>query len=338
MELPVRIDSTVSSDPVIHVDGAYSGSGLELSHWPGNRTPRALRHDLSTGSALAFARLSRREREELAGDAVAIVNNHYDTDGVLALFAVRHPESALARERAMLEAAEAGDFFHVPSDRGLALDAIVAAIGDRRRSPIRSELEGIPEDERHTLAMEYVLDRLPSLLDGDLAGTRELWEPVVARAREDLEDLARSRCLDLPAADLCVFRSNAPWRGPGRHALFAATDRDRVLVCDPLDGGYRYRLVISTLSWFDLSRPRLPRPDLEALARELARADRESPSESEARWHTQDAGGPSPELWFGTQEVGLFAEHSDALRPSALAPEDVVRIVERHAAASLLGG
>ena len=42
--------------------------------------------------------------DRLAADATAIVNNHYDTDGTCALFAVRHPRAALEREEALLAA------------------------------------------------------------------------------------------------------------------------------------------------------------------------------------------------------------------------------------------
>ena len=53
MDLPVRIVDGPPAEPVITVDGAIGAPGLNLSHWPGNTTPKELRHDLSTGSALA---------------------------------------------------------------------------------------------------------------------------------------------------------------------------------------------------------------------------------------------------------------------------------------------
>ena len=62
MDLPLTVVSARSDDLLISVDGAWGQPGLNLSHWPGNTTPRALRHDLSTGIALAFSRLSPDER------------------------------------------------------------------------------------------------------------------------------------------------------------------------------------------------------------------------------------------------------------------------------------
>ena len=72
------------ADPArtLYVDGTEAGF-RSLSHWPGNSTPPALKHDLSTGIALAWARLSPAERRGLLGSFSQVANNHYDTDGAL---------------------------------------------------------------------------------------------------------------------------------------------------------------------------------------------------------------------------------------------------------------
>ena len=55
MDLPVSILEAAPREPVLSVDGTFGAAagGLNLSHWPGNTTPRALRHDLSTGRGQA---------------------------------------------------------------------------------------------------------------------------------------------------------------------------------------------------------------------------------------------------------------------------------------------
>ena len=50
-------------------------------------------------------------------------------------------------------------------------------------------------------------------------------------------------------------------------------------------------------------------------------------------WRAQPSTNASPELWFGRAVLPSFAEHNDALAPSALAPEVVRRAVERALAA-----
>jgi len=107
VDLPIRVLLDAGTEPVLSVDGAWNAPGLNLSHWPGNTTPKELKHDLSTGIALAFARLPEGRQEELAEGCVALANNHFDTDGVCAMFAVRHPELALPRSEELLAAAAA---------------------------------------------------------------------------------------------------------------------------------------------------------------------------------------------------------------------------------------
>jgi hypothetical protein len=349
VELPVRIVRSAPHEPVVLVDGSLpAAQGLQLSHWPGNRTPAALRDDLSTGCALRFARLEPAERERLAAEATAIVNNHYDTDGTCALFAVRHPRAALEREDALLAAARAGDFFAWPDDRSLALDAIVAGLADPSRSPLADELAGRDDQQRHQLATDHLLERLPDLLDGDLAPYRGLWEPILEAARCDRDDLARCTRDDVVHLDWSVWTASAGAASsrpgaagrfdPGRHALFGASAADRALAVGPGRDGTTYRLVISTLSWFDLpSREPLARPDLAALAGRLNELEG-SDAGAALAWRHQGALGPSPELWFGADGLEPFAEHAAALRPSRLEPARVRREIAEALRDALLSG
>lgn len=322
MELPVRIVDETPRDAVISVDGAFAGAGLNLSHWPGHRTPPALRHDLSTGAALLFARLDPARRRELAGEARAIVNNHYDTDGTCALYAVRYPQQALEFADGLLDAARAGDMFASPSELAFQIDVIVAAMADVERSPIASELRGLDDAERYTRATHRMFEVLPSLLRGEVEPYRELWFPPLERWRADLDELGRASRDDLVHLDCTMWSATAGSfaanEGPGRHALFGSTPHDRVLIALPGAEGTRYRFVINTYSWFELvTRATLPRPDLTRLAAALNALEGTS-NDSEIAWRNQSSATPSPELWFGTAQHGMFAEHCAALRPSVL--------------------
>lgn len=339
MNLPTRIVGAAPEEAVISVDGAFGAPGLNLSHWPGNTTPAELRHDLSTGAALAFARLPAAERERLAAGAVAIVNNHYDTDGVCAVFATRHPEQALPRAERLLAAARAGDFFQLPDRDALALDALVQAFADPERSPLAADLQGLADHDRWSVAQNALLEELPGLLDGGLEPYRALWLPTVEAVEADLADLSAAEREEVPALDLTLWTAEegagsrrASSHGlfdPGRHALFGSTSSDRCLTVGPLAGGFTYRLVVSTLSWFDLvTETRLPRPDLVALARRLNALEETAPAD-ELAWRAQPATNASPELWFGEAALDSFAEHNPALSPSELDPDRVLAEVER---------
>ena len=342
--LPVRIVEGPLNEEVIAVDGVFEASGLQLSHWPGNQTPAELKHDLSTGSALAFARLSTERQRELCGDATAIVNNHFDTDGTCALFAVRYPDAALPRAQVLLDAAAAGDFFQLPSEQAFIVDAIVHGAVDAERSPIAERLGGLSERERRQAATDWLLDHLAEILDGQHADLCTLWEDELEQLRADLADVGQCARDDIAHLDWTVWtapRSLRSSRGgaadrfdPGRHSLFGSTSADRILVIGPEGSGTSYRLLFSTLSWFDLvTRTMQPRPDLEQLARRLNELEGTGPDGISA-WRWQDAAGPTPEVWFGLADHPLFSEHAPCLRPSRIDP----RRLRREVADSLRAG
>jgi hypothetical protein len=330
MDLPVRILDSVPRERVISVDGAFDAPGLNLSHWPGNRTPSALKHDLSTGIALAFSRLPRPEQEALARGCTAIVNNHYDTDGMCSLLAVGRPALALPRAEALLAAAAAGDFFQLPSEAAFVVDVIVTGVVDPESSPWRGRFAGASDRDRREIAMQGVLDELPAWLDGDVAGYEEMWRAPLERLREDRAALGACARDELVHLDFTVWTAPRGARSPamresfdpGRHALFGATASDRILVLGPTAGGTSCRFLLSTLSWFDLvSRSTQPRPDLARLAERLNALEGTS-EQDEIAWRAQATESPSPELWFGRASLDSFAERaSDALAPSTLDPQ-----------------
>ena len=335
MNLPFRIQTEAGTEPVIAVDGAFDAPGLHLSHWPGNRTPEDLRHELSTGSALRFAALDAAERARRAEGCVAVANNHYDTDGCLAALAVLQPEWALAHRERLLDAAAAGDFFRAPSREAVAIDAAITNLCDPERSPL--ELNGLSDTERYEAATRAAFERVPLWLDGGLERDAQLFEPEVAAWEADAKDLEGALFDDLVHLDYAVWtaaldrsstRADAVGWDPGRHALFGATLADRVLTLGPGAEGTRARFLLSTASWFDLPERRPhPRPDLAALAEQLNAEEGTAP-DADVRWRHQRQEGASPELWFGTEALPLFAEHAGAaLRPSGLDADRIKHLV-----------
>ena len=167
----------------------------------------------------------------------AVCNNHFDTDGLLALFAILHPAEALERKEALLAAARAGDFFQVPSEAAFIVDAIVSGIADPARSPWREQFAGLSDTERYELCTRELLPRLAGLLDGDTAEFESLWQPALDDLRTDQAHLAQCGMDELVHLDACV------WTTPedagfdiGRHALFGATGCDKDLADRPFQG------------------------------------------------------------------------------------------------------
>lgn len=109
-----------------------AGAALDLTHWRGNKTPESLYADTSTEIALNFLR--RGAPGKPAGPLV--VNNHFDSDGALAVWALLNPEEALRHEQLLIEAASAGDFNEWPQapsmgvELNAALEVLSSECGD----------------------------------------------------------------------------------------------------------------------------------------------------------------------------------------------------------------
>ena len=120
--------SAPAGQPAISCDGKVPGAALDLTHWSNNETPNGLYADTSTEIALKMAK-ARLERGEYAEfDDATVVNNHYDTDGVLAVWACTNPEEALRHSELMVAGAEAGDFGEWSSELGVKLDLAISAL------------------------------------------------------------------------------------------------------------------------------------------------------------------------------------------------------------------
>ncbi|MEZ6015284.1 MAG: DUF6687 family protein [Planctomycetota bacterium] len=353
MSLPIRFQTEAGTAPVVSVDGAFGAPGLHLSHWPGNTTPPGLKRDLSTGIALEYARLPLAERAALAAGCEAIAVNHYDTDGLCALFAVLEPELALQHEPLLMAAAESGDRFRTPDLAGFRLDAVFLALADPSRSPLPADVFALRGAAKHSRLVDEGLRALRRVLAAGLEVYRALWEPAERALEADRRDLAAALFDDLVHLDLAVWtapfgrgstRSSAaggpsavgalnaaddgPGRvfDPGRHALFGATRADRVLALGPGPLGTTARLIIGTGSFFDLATEvGSPRPELAELVTRLqALEDRRGPRDAQTRWQTQAQSGASPELWYGRSGLPLYGEHAGPwLAPSQLSAEDI---------------
>ena len=166
----------------ISCDGRVPGATLELTHWTDNETPDDLYADTSTECALRLARLRREGGSQYADhDDALVINNHFDTDGVLSAFACLEPEAALRHATLLVDGAAAGDFGEWSSDAGVRLDAAIEAIGSAH------------EDEGDAAAYDAALEALPALLasleeeaeaddfDADRdAPWRDGWEEAIA--------------------------------------------------------------------------------------------------------------------------------------------------------------
>ncbi len=293
----------------LSVDGTAPGR-LNLSHWPGNRTPERLRHDLSTGMCLKLA--ESPERADLLEGISCVTNNHYDTDGVCSVFACIAPGLALAHAPVLLEAATAGDFAVFTTPKGVKIDLTLTELTRNPESPVASSRFS-DELERRQTQYDHAIALMPNLLaNPDLHASwfaREYWtmQQDLRALREEDADVET-----LHALDLAIVRAGKPLHPA---AVNTFTGCDRVLTVVEAPGNeHLYELRLTTLSWFQLVsrhyRPRLLWDELVASLEQAAPGD--------GNWVADDVSDPTPTLRF---------EREGVPEPNPSKPQVVRRIV-----------
>lgn len=312
--------------PVISVDGVLP-DGPNFSHWPGNRTPRDLVADTSTGIALRLAELPDDDRARRLQGLSVVANNHFDTDGVLSCFAILHPEFALAHKAAFLDAATTGDFQVHTTDEALSIDLEIDRLGSDH-GPHGEELRRLAGAARGQRQYEIAFSSVPALFADPIGATAA----IAATRREELADLAEARgsarVETIPRLGLAIVTHSRELRRLAINTL--AGGRLRVLSIVPVESGARYRFHERVESWFDMATiARAPRLDLAAIA---ARLNALEPARGDgARWIAQDPRSPVPEVCFGVPGSGraIAGTVSCESRVSALPREIVIREFSR---------
>jgi hypothetical protein len=241
--------------PAIGCDGLVAGASLELTHWQGNRTPPELKADTSTEIALNF--VGRPDAARWTG--AVVVNNHFDTDGALSVWALLEPELALPQRALLVAAAEAGDFDEWPAiDRGLWLDTAVRTLA----VPARDDAE----------AYALVIPRLAKLV-AHLDDERALWEHEWQALQSAVRSFDARRVRPERRGGVGLMR-HAPGEPECPGALLAREflpgTRRYLLAFEQADALFGYRYERPRYAWAEtVVRPPCPAPDAEALAAAL---------------------------------------------------------------------
>jgi hypothetical protein len=304
--------------PHVMVDGAWRpGSVLTLSHWPQSSTPALLARDLSAEIVLDLLSAARRlgphepppaepTGAEMvgAGDdgvsgadgddvvaaaaaaanrAVAVTSDHFDEDGLVALYGLVAPEAAIAAAELLVEVAACGDFGVVRSDAAARVCFAIGPLAEEEAGP------GSGTSERYSA----VLPRLPELLEQHGRFERHWSKEWAAFAAGRLALESGSVAIDeYPDVDLAVVRPAAA----GSHAIrgaagalpvhpaaiHSASAAGRILAF----AGDSCELYLRYESWVRVVSRRVPlRPDLGPLAEELSLKE-----PAGRRWEANGAG------------------------------------------------
>lgn len=247
----------------ISVDGKVPGTSLDLTHWTNNETPEAFYADTSTEIAVNFARAAAERGEYAAFDGAVVVNNHYDTDGLLSALVATNPEAALPFAEHLIAGAEAGDFGEWSSDVGVKLDCACGALAD-----------GGAADGGAAAALE----RLPEIVaDLALTGGAEseaLWGPGYEAVLESWEAVVENWAMVSEGDGRVAVVHETPRVGrlhPAaiHRALPPAWQRDecaRVLRASFFCGAWKYEYEKVGHGWVTRLRSRRPAGDVDGAA------------------------------------------------------------------------
>mmetsp|Transcript_28474 Transcript_28474/g.55532 ORF Transcript_28474/g.55532 Transcript_28474/m.55532 type:complete len:275 (-) Transcript_28474:83-907(-) len=205
-------------------------------------------------------------------ESATIVNNHFDTDGIMSVFALLEPEKAEEYREIMIKAAAAGDFEEWGiDDDGVMLDFAFEALAEQAGS-----------DEK---AYELIIPQVESLLE-NYESRSDLWGEAMSLANAALERVddgtvivdrledQRNKFIHAgvdvgdigilihppgcPETPGIVLSRVFPWflRGMGKGV-------SRHLLCyEQEDGKFRYEYERPRYSWVVTeTRPKIPKPD-----------------------------------------------------------------------------
>jgi hypothetical protein len=301
------------------VDGSPNeGTVLTLSHWPRMPTPVELRDDLS--AQIVFRALAEPHRFD---DVDLVTNNHFDQDGLTGIFTLTRPEIATQHRELLIDIARAGDFgtFHSRSAARLAMT--MAVLDDDQRSPLPAASLSAPYPQRCADLYEWTLPHMENMLVHP-DQWKHLWSDEDAHLQRSLNAIATGQVAisERAAVDLAIVEVPVQWGRRSTHrfthlwteavhpmAVNCSTECLRVALIQ----GQRYRLELRYESWvMFVSRPVLPRPDLQILAAELTAAE-----QGGAVWTADRPSALTPKL--------ALADDAE----SSLAPDVFIATVER---------
>ncbi|HEV7473753.1 MAG TPA: DUF6687 family protein [Pyrinomonadaceae bacterium] len=318
--------------PKLSVDGTVSNS-IHFSHWEGNETPSQLKADTSTEIALNLA--GAPNRNELTRGIELVVNNHFDTDGVLSVWTVLTGERALDLRELLIPAAEAGDFSEFRNEAAVRASIVIQGSdqpspGEESGSPLAFQLAGQEVDDARAYSLVLPeVERVLTKTDNYEPLWRSAWDKIAA-AMESFER-GTSKVTEFADAGLSLVTlapevfSSSGFNSTRHAAPYTAITRyargQLFLITTPLDNDWAYRIDYPYYSWAEtVVRPRIPRRDFSALLNELNQLE-------------QGAGVWKLDKSEMTSAV-KFLSSEGTLAASRLSPDDVAKSIRTNSSSA----
>jgi hypothetical protein len=323
----------IADVPKLSVDGTVDNA-IHFSHWNGNQTPQSVKADTSTETVLNV--VAAPNRTDLTRGIDLVTNNHFDTDGVLSVWAMLAGDRALDLRDPLIAAAEAGDFSEFSSIDGVRASIVIQGSDsptDKSGSPLAQHIAGRPVTDEAD-AYVAVLPHIEHVIK-HTGQYENLWRDSWTRVERALDSFAKGESrvdelsdikLSLVTLAPAVFGLNgfdpsaqaAPFTAISHHAR-----GELFLIATPLAGGWAYRIDYPYYSWAEtVVRPKVVRRDLTALMARLNELET-TPS---ATWQLD-----SSELASAAKAVdrnGMLS--ASALDPQIVASEVSAALVEQR--------
>lgn len=254
----------------IIVDGvAQADTVLTLSHWPGSGSPPEFRADTSTEMVLNYLATPGAKKAYAPG-VNAVSNNHFDEDGLCAVWAMLHPKLALERRDLLVDVATAGDFDTYRRPQAAKVVFTIRSYADPVNSPVAQDLQR--DDGTGSARYQAILPLLKHFMD-DTDRYGPYWGAEWSAMLESKTAMVMGEVdlHEIPNVDLAVARAPMPLHPM---VLYNQTERLRVLTATP-DGHFLLRYRYETWVQFT-SRQVMPRVDLQPLLPRLQSLEREN--------------------------------------------------------------
>ncbi len=259
----------LSGVPNIIVDGApQEDTVLTLSHWPGSGSPAEFCADTSTEIVLNYLE-TPGSKKQYAPKARAVSNNHFDEDGLCAVWAMMHPKHAKKKRDLLVDVATAGDFSTYRRPQAAKVAFTIRSYADPHTSVIADKLQS--DDSSGSARYQALLPLLESFLD-DTEQYGPFWDEqwsLMLKSKTAMV-MGQVELREVPHVDLAV--ADAP---EALHPMVLYNSTERLRVLTALPGGL-YELRYRYESWVQFaSRPVMPRIDLTPLLPRLQELERE---------------------------------------------------------------
>ncbi|HEX9757673.1 MAG TPA: DUF6687 family protein [Nitrospiria bacterium] len=306
----------ILSETKISVDGIVPNS-FHLSHWKGNQTPEVFTADTSTEIAIKF--ITHPHSEKYIQKCDILSNNHFDTDGLLALWVLLSPSQALPHKEFLIAAAEVGDFSQFTQPKAVQFNLLVTAFRESPESPFAETMREWRDEKKDQFCYEKLLEQLPLLLS-NLSAYEKFWLSEYIKIENSFEQFEKGEVLrkEFPKESLTVLVCG---KRPSKYAIDHHCQGNLFLIVQIHSEGFCYDLEYRYYSWAEtITRPKIPQVPMEQLASRLNVYD----GRGLGRWMSQGFQGGSL-----TTALKYTNPEGDSL-PSRFPYENVAQMVRDY--------